>query len=219
MTTINNTQIVIIGFTILKKHFTLLGIAVALLLLVMASFTYPGGTPSNPLTVGYRFTENYISHLLEINALNGQANTARPWAVAGVLLFGITIGLSMVEFAKKIPLKSASVVITYGGLLLTLLGVLVTIPSLHHLVVTLSSIISLIVFFYITVMLIKSKLTTLKVLSVLFLMAHYVACYQFFTRSYLEHLPLMQKIIHISQVFWLLGLRYFTHKQDFEHIT
>jgi len=31
-------------------------------------------------------------------------------------------------------------------------------------------------------------------------------------------MPLVQKITHIVQIVWILGLEYFTVKEDFEHL-
>lgn len=204
--------------TLFKKHFILIGIALSLLFLFLAGQYYPGGTPNNPNAFGYHWTENYISNLLSEQALNGMDNTARPWAIVSVLVYSLALGLFFIQFAQKIPVKSAAMVIQYGGIALTVLAFFIVMPSLHDMMVTISSIFTLVVFFYITVMVLKSRLLVFKLLSVLLLLIHYLACYQYFTRSYLEYLPLMQKIIHLIQLIWVISLHYFTHKKDFEHV-
>lgn len=197
----------------------LIGIAIAILFLFLAGLNYPGGAPNNPASIGYHWTENYISNLLSEHALNGMDNTARPWAIVSVFVYSFTLGLFFIQFSKKIPIKSAAVVIQLGGIALTVLAFFIVVTSLHDMMVTISSIFTLVVFFYITVMVLKSRLLVFKVLSVLFLLIHYLACYLYFTRSYLDYLPLIQKLIHVSQIVWILGLHYFTLKEDFEHIT
>ncbi len=202
-----------------KKHFILIGMTLSLLFLILAGLNYPGGAPNNPVSIGYHWTENYISNLLGKQALNGMDNTARPWAIVSVFVYSFTLGLFFIQFSKKIPMKSAAVVIQYGGVALTALAFFIVVPSLHDVVVTISSIFTLIVFFYITVMVLKSRLLVFKVLSVCFLLLYYFVCYLYFTRSYLNYLPLMQKIIHLVQLIWVISLHYFTLKKDFEHIT
>jgi hypothetical protein len=58
-------------------------------------FVYPGGTNTDPTTVGYSFTENFFSSLGRTVASNGSANT-----VAAILFFTAlaTAGLGLVWF-------------------------------------------------------------------------------------------------------------------------
>ncbi len=203
---------------VFKKNVVLIGLILSVLLLTIAGFNYPGGSPNNTNSIGYSFTENYISNLLEYKALNGLDNDYRLFAVFGVVLMGLTSGLAFVRLSLKVDLKKFSVVFKYLGLLLIFLSSLITIPSLHDLMVTLSSIVTLLILFYVTILLIKSRLILFKYISVLFLICFYGACYMYFTKTGLEYLPLMQKIIHVLEIIWILGLEYFTVKDDFEHI-
>jgi hypothetical protein len=89
---------------------------------------------------------------------------------------------------------------------------------MHDIMVTASSILTLLIFFYITVMVIKSKLSLMKVLSIIFLLTFYFGAYMYFTRSYLEYMPIMQKIIFLMKIVWILSLQYLTRKEDFQYI-
>ena len=203
----------------LNKNIVFIGIALSILCLIVASLYYPGGSPKDPNSIGFQWTENYISDLLDYTAVNGADNPARPFAVVGVLLMGLSTGFAFVRFARKLRLKKLSVVIQYGGLFMIFLCILGAFPSQHDLSVTLGIIINLLVSFYVMVTLLKSRLTVLKVLSVVFLASFYVASYMFGTKTGLEYMPLMQKITHLVQIVWILGLEYFTTKEDFEHLT
>lgn len=202
----------------IKSNFILIGISIGVLLLFIASTQYPGGTSINPNAIGYDWKTNYISDLLNPISVNGENNTARPWAIGGTLFLALSFGLFFVKFSKKIIVKSAVFVIKYLGIGATILAFFTAIPSLHDSMVTISSILTLIIFFYITVFIIKSKLHILKVCSILFLMTFYAGAYMYFTRSYLEFMPIMQKIIFIIKIVWVLVLEYFTRREDFEHI-
>ncbi len=202
----------------LNKNIVFIGIALSILCLIMASYMYPGGSPKDPNSIGFQWTENYISDLLDYKAVNGADNSARPLAVLGALLMGLSVGLAFVRFSRKLRLKSLSVVIKYGGLFLIFLSALGTLPSQHDMTVTLSICVNLLVFFYIMVTLIKSRLTVFKAVSVVFLASFYVAAYMFGTKTGLEYMPLVQKVSHIVQIVWILGLEYFTEKEDFEHL-
>lgn len=203
----------------LNKNIVLIGIALSILCLIVASLNYPGGSLKDPNSIGFQWTENYISDLLDYKAVNGQSNPARPFAVVGVLLMGLSTGFAFVRFARKLRLKKLAVVIKYGGLFMIFLCILGAFPSQHDLSVTLSIIINLLVSFYVMITLLKSRLTVFKVLSVVFLASFYVAAYMFGTKTGLEYMPLVQKITHIIQIVWILGLEYFTTREDFEHLT
>jgi hypothetical protein len=199
----------------LNRNIVLIGITLSILSIVIASLNYPGGSNKDAQSVGFHWTENYISDMLEYKAVNGADNTARPFAVIGVMLMGLSTGVAFVRFARKVVVKQYTVVVQYGGLILILISALGTIPYFHDLSVNLSIFLNLLVFFYITVALMKSPLTLFKVLSVIFLLSFYGAAYMFGARAGLDYMPLVQKITHIIQIVWILGLEYFTRKEDF----
>jgi hypothetical protein len=202
----------------IKKNLILLGIIIAIILLFIATLNYPGGSLKNEFSVGFDWANNYISNLLSPQAVNGMENAARPWAVGGVLFLSASFGLFFMIFSNKIKVKSAAFVIKYCGILATISAFLTVIPSLHDMMIIISSTPTLLIFFYITVFTLKSKLHFLKIYSVLALLLFYVATYMYFTSSYLEYLPIMQKTIHLVQIVWVLVLEYFTKEEDFEHI-
>jgi len=191
---------------------------VGTLLLIISTIYYPGGNSENVNSEGYDWVNNYISNLLRPLAVNGEENTARPIAIFGILLLTASFGFFFVNFARKIKIRSASLVIKYLGLLATTFGFVTVIPSMHDIMVTLSSILTLLIFFYITVIVIKSKLTMMKIMSIVFLLTFYFGAYMYFSRFQLEFMPVMQKIIFVMKIAWVLSLEYLTRKEDFEHI-
>ena len=202
----------------MKKNQIIIGISIAVLFLFLAAIYYPGGSNLDPNSIGYDWKNNYISNLLSPKAINGMDNAARPWAIVGVLFLSASFGFFFYGFSKYIQVKSAANVIKFAGVGSALAGLLVVVPALHDSMVTLSSIMTLVAFFYVTIFTIKSKLSILKILSILFLAIHYFACYMYFTRTFLDYLPIMQKAIHLVQIIWVVGLMYFTNEKDFENI-
>ncbi|MEQ8578618.1 MAG: hypothetical protein RIC57_05760 [Balneola sp.] len=202
----------------IKKYSILVGVMVGTLLLIISTIYYPGGNSENVNSEGYDWVNNYISNLLRPLAVNGEENTARPIAIFGILLLTASFGFFFVNFARKIKIRSASLVIKYLGLLATTFGFVTVIPSMHDIMVTLSSILTLLIFFYITVIVIKSKLTMMKIMSIVFLLTFYFGAYMYFSRFQLEFMPVMQKIIFVMKIAWVLSLEYLTRKEDFEHI-
>lgn len=202
----------------LEKNIVLMGLILSVVLLIIAGIYYPGGSPKDIHSVGYSWTDNYISNLLEYNAVNGMENKTRLLGVFGVVLMGLSSGFAFVRLARKIILKKFSIVIKYVGLLLIVFSILITIPSFHNLMVTLSSTATLLLVFYVTILLLKSKLQILKFTSLSLLIIFYGAAYMYFTKSGVDYLPIVQKIIHILQFIWIVQLEYFTSKTDFDEI-
>lgn len=204
---------------IVKKYSILIGVTIGTFLLILSTFYYAGGSYENVHSDAYDWTNNYISNLLSPVAVNGKENSARPLAILGVLMITASFGFFFVNFARRIKIRSASLVIKYAGISATTLGFITVIPSLHDIMVTLSSMLTLLIFFYITVIMLKSDLTAQKIMSIVFLLTFYGGAYMYFTRFHLEYMPIMQKIIFAMKIAWVLSLEYFTQKEDFEHIT
>lgn len=201
-----------------KKYSILIGIIVGTLLLIVSTIYYPGGTYENINSEGYDWANNYISNLLRPLAVNGEENTARPFAIFGVLFLTASFGIFFVNFSNRIKIRSASLVIKYLGIMATIFGFITVVPAMHDIMVTLSSILTLLIFFYISVMVVKSKLTLMKIMSIVFLLTFYFGAYMYFSRYQLEYMPIMQKIIFTMKITWVLSLEYLTRKEDLEHI-
>jgi len=79
-----------------------------------------------------------------------------------------------------------------------------------------ASILGLVSFFYITVLIFKSRLHALKVFSFIGLLLAYGCNFIYYTRTNLEWLPVLQKVTLLASILWILALEYFTEKADFE---
>jgi hypothetical protein len=204
--------------TFLHKNSVLIGITLSLSAIFIAAMLYPGGTANDPSASGYSFSENYISNLLEYRALNGKENLARPWAMVGAMLMGVTTGLAFLRFGRKVDQKKYAIPLNLFSFALIIVNVFIVVPSLHDLMVTLGSILTLLIFFYATVVLVKSRLTVLKVLSVLCLVFFYGAAFMYYSRTALAYMPIVQKLIHVLQIIFILGIDYYTAKPDFAQV-
>ncbi|OYU94655.1 MAG: hypothetical protein CFE21_15370 [Bacteroidetes bacterium B1(2017)] len=202
----------------LNKHLVLLGLLLSMLFIAIAMLVYPGGSIIDKQASGYSFSQNYISNLLEYTALNGRDNTARPFGVIGVVLMGVFTGLAFVRFANKVDIKKYSLPIMYFGFCLMLFSSLISIPAQHDLMITISSVFTLLVVFYSSILLLKTKLMPLKILSISMLLFLYAMVYMYFTQTGLVYLPILQKWMHILQFIWLLNLEYATKQSDFEQV-
>ena len=199
----------------LKKHSILLGIIIAMILLFVATLQYPGGSQHSTTSVGYDWRNNYLCNLFSVNAVNGAPNTSRPWAVAGMLFLSVSFGLFFFGFSNKIPARGAAKIVRYCGVGAMVFAFLVATPY-HDPMVTIAGTLALISMFYITVFIFKSRLHLFKVLSVICLLVFYCCNYIYYTRSYLDILPVMQKVLFALAITWVLSLQYFTTAADFQ---
>lgn len=199
----------------LKKHSILIGILLSIVLLLIATLYYPGGSQQDKGSIGYDWKNNYLSNLFSPKAVNGAANTAQPWAVAGMLFLCSSFALFFIEFSKRIPTKGAAGIIKYfgfGGMLSAFL----TVTPYHDIMITLAATLMLVSMFYITIFVFKSKRVFFKILSVVCLLIYYCCLYIYYTRSYLEILPIVQKLNLLVGIIWMICLHYFTTKNDFQ---
>lgn len=194
----------------------LYGLLAALALLFTATQFYPGGNQYDAHTTAWSWQHNYISNLFGKQGINGQPNHAQPWAIAAMLTLSLSMAVFFIQFAQKIPTKSASRMIQYfgaGGMLFTFLVV----TPWHDAMITVAVTLTLVAIFYITVLTFKTKRHLLKLLCVLCMLIAYITDYVYYTQSNLLILPTLQKLTLLTIVGWALGMHYFTSKGDYEN--
>ncbi|MBB2146351.1 hypothetical protein GM921_12690 [Pedobacter sp. LMG 31464] len=201
----------------LKKHLILLGVIISMSLLVIATLNYPGGSTFDKTSIGYNWGKNYISNLFGEKAVNGLDNTGRFWAVGGMMFLSASFALFFIEFSKKISAKGAAKVIKYIGAISMVFTFLIATP-LHDIMVIIASTLFLVGMFYITVFVLKSRLHLLKVLCVFCLLVFYSTLYLYGIGDFRSFLPILQKVTFAISILTILGLEYFTQKEDFQHI-
>lgn len=200
----------------LKKYIVLAGILISVTLLLIATAVYPGGSLNNKNSVGFQWSQNFISNLFSAKAVNGEDNTARVWAVAGMILLSASFAVFFVRFSKKIPNKGAALVIKYLGAGNMLFNCLIATP-LHDLMVVIASTLLLVSLFYITVFIFMTKLHWLKLTCVACMLLYYCTMF-LYGSQFRGPLPVMQKSAFLSSILLILLLEYFTTAADFAHI-
>ncbi|WP_139112899.1 hypothetical protein [Mucilaginibacter sp. PPCGB 2223] len=202
----------------MRKNLILLGTLTGIILLAVAMLCYPGGSPPDAHSVGYSFWHNYMSNLFSPKAMDGADNLARPWASAGMFFLALSFGYFFIKFSKNIDNKGASKVIRYCGVAAVICTFL-TVTPLHDAMLPILSTLTLIACFYITVFIFKTKLHLFKVFSVVMMLLFYASVYLYFSSTYLDILPVIQKLSAIINIAWVLCLEYFTDRRDFEGVT
>jgi hypothetical protein len=200
----------------IKKYSVLIGVVISLILMIIAISIYPGGSMYDKNSIGFNWTKNFISNLFATKALNGSENPSRIWAYLGMIFLPISYAIFFIHMSKKMPEKNAASILKYGGAANILFMVLIVTP-LHDLMLNIS-----ISFFWtcivvITVFVMKTKLYLFKFLCVICLVIFYYSLYLWGTNNW-GLLPIMQKVNFINSTLLILGLEYFTKREDFAHI-
>lgn len=198
----------------LQKHPVAVGISISILLLIVATFYYPGGSQFEKNSVGFDWANNYLCNLFNEKAVNGMDNPSRYIAMVGMLFLCASFALFFARFSKKIPRKKDANIIQYSGIG-SMFCTFMLITPYHDLMTILASTFGLITLFYIMVFTFKSRLTFLKYLSVLCLVILYLNNYIYYTQNGLAWLPILQKISLLTLIGWLLGLEYWASKENF----
>ncbi|MES2655023.1 MAG: hypothetical protein V4620_05500 [Bacteroidota bacterium] len=201
----------------LKKHSILSGVTLSVFLMLIATMVYPGGSIFNYNSIGFNWSENFISNLFEAKAINGSDNASRPWATVGMIFLSISFALFFIDFSKKIPIQNAANVVKYLGAAGMLFTFLIATP-LHNIMVIIASILFLVSIFYITVFILKSQLHFLKLLCVLYLLVFYSTLFMYGSSYFREYLAIIQKVLFASTIVLILVLHYFTNTKNFEHL-
>ena len=200
----------------IKKYSVLIGVVLSLILMIIATSIYPGGSMFDKNSIGFDWTKNFISNLFATKALNGSENSSRIWACLGMIILPFSYAIFFSNMSKKIPEKNVAYVLKYGGAINILCMVLIVTP-LHDLMLNISITLFWTCIFIVTVFILKTRLHLFKFFCVVCLVIFYYSIYLWAINEW-DLLPTMQKINFINSTLLILGLEYFTKQKDFAHI-
>ena len=185
-------------------------------LLIIATLLYPGGSIVDKDSTGFNWSKNFVSNLFAAKAMNGSENPSRIWAIVGMAFHSVGYGIFFINMSKKLPHRHSSDVLKYIGVVNMLFSFLVA-TSLHDIMVTISSTLSMIGLFYITVFILKTKLQLFKFCCIICLLTFYYTLYLYGAGNW-GLLAIMQKVSFIFSMLLVLGIEYFTKVDDFKQI-
>jgi len=200
----------------IKKYSVLICVVISVILIVIATLVYPGGSFLDKNSIGFDWTKNFISNLFAAKAINGSENTSRIWALIGMAIHSVGYGIFYINSSKKMPSKQASIVLKYIGVANILFTFLIATP-LHDLMIIISSTLFLMGLFYLTVYILKTRLHFLKISCIISLLIFYFTLYLYGSGNW-GLLAIMQKVSFICSMLLVLGIEYFTKLEDFNLI-
>ena len=200
----------------IKKHSVLICMVISVILMVIATFVYPGGSLLDKNSIGFDWSKNFFSNLFAAKAINGSENTSRIWAIIGMAFHSVGYGIFFINTSKKISAGHAATILKLIGAANILFSFLIATP-LHDIMVTISSTLFLIGLFYVTVFILKTKLHLFKFFCIICLLTFYYTLYLYGSGDW-GLLAIMQKVSFISSMLLVLGLEYLTKQEDFKQI-
>ena len=187
-----------------------------MILIVIASLLYPGGSLSDKNSIGFGWSKNFLSNLFATKGINGAENPGWIWALVGMAFHSVGYGLFFINMSKKISSKPWTNILKTIGIANLIFIFLIATP-LHDLG-TISIVLTLTGLFIITGFILKSKLLLLKFCCIICLLTYY---YFFFVFGFgnLSSSVIMQKVYIVCSMLLVLALEYFTKHEDFKEIT
>lgn len=199
----------------IKNYFVLISLAISVILIVLASFFYPGGSLPDKNSVGFDWSKNFISNLFDSKAINGSENPGRIWATIGMAFHSVGYGIFFINMSKKISLSQWAKSLKFIGAANILFIFLIATPL--HDVGVISIVLTLFGLFTVTVFILKSELHFLKYCCIICLLPYYVFFFVF-GFGYMDLAVIMQKVYIISSILLVLVLEHFTKPEDFKQI-
>ena len=182
--------------------FPVFGMGIFILLYILAALVYPGGSGSILSQHGFSFWNNYLCDLLDFYAVNGEVNTARILARIGLFVLCISLIILWYHLPKLFVIKSVNLIIMKICGILALITILFLAIGTHDLIVRIAGVLGVIAFITSFIELFKNSFYKLAAFGIFCLIIFLINYYIYETGSYLETLPVIQKITFLVYILW-----------------
>ena len=112
----------------IKKHLVLICLGISVILIIIATTVYPGGSIQDKNSIGFQWSKNFISNLFVAKALNGSENSSRIWAIIGMVFQSVGYGVFFINMSKKFSLRHVSTILKIIGFANILFSFLIVTP-------------------------------------------------------------------------------------------
>ena len=167
---------------------------------------YPGGSQVDANAIGFDWVNNYWCNLTSKNALNGDHNPARPVAIFAMITLCSSLLVFFIQFAKTFIRNKHWKQFVIMCSSLSMFSAALIFTALHDAMTILSSLFGMFVMFAMIKALYKSNLRFYKITGVLCILLLALNNYIYYSRQYIELLPLLQKITFAIVLVWILSL-------------
>jgi hypothetical protein len=190
-----------------RSHITLLpvyGICLFIILYIIATLLYPGGSDVDKLARDFSWLNNYWCELMASYARNGDINTARPVALTAMAVLCISLGLFWynTSFLFK-PRTAARYIVRYAGIL-SMITVVFLFTREHDTVMNISGTLGVIAIAVTIAGLYKNKMRSLVIYAIVCLLLIVLNNYIYYTGQFFYALPVVQKITFLIILLWFV---------------
>ncbi len=182
----------------------ILGVLLFVVLYVVATFLYPGGSQIDRNAVGFSWTNNYWCNLLNDNAINGQPNAAKPIALTGLFVLCLTLSIFWFIFPTQINIsKNLQRTIQDSGILAMTVALFLFTHLNHDLITNLASTFGAIATIGTFIGLYKNKLFGLFAFGLLNILLVSLNNLCYYNKALIVYLPVIQKISFATFLIWI----------------
>lgn len=179
------------------------GIALFILLYIIAATLYPGGSQADPTVKGFSWVNNYWCNLLNQNAINGLPNPARPAAITGMIILCFSLSFFWFVFPQYIECKkSVRMGIQISGTL-SMIATLFLFTALHDAIINIAGFFGLIAILGTFAGLYKRRWRYLLYFGIFNLLLIALNNYVYYTKGLIVYLPVIQKVSFVSFLSWI----------------
>lgn len=174
------------------------------LLYYIATRYYPGGSHYNTREAGFSWIHNYWCNLLDERSINGMPNTARPIALAAMLVLCVSLAIFWWQFPNHTRLrKPYRLSIQIFGSLAMINALLLLTPLNHDLVINISSGFGLLATLGTMIGLYRNGWRLLFYFGLFNLGMVIANNILYYNSGLAEYLPVVQKISFFSFLLWI----------------
>jgi hypothetical protein len=179
------------------------GIVLFLILYVIATVFYPGGSQADMNATGFSWVNNYWCNLLNEVAMNGQLNSARPIALFAMGVLSCSLALFWIIFPSFTDFNIRSgLVMKVAGILTMVIGMF-SFTQYHDMVINLATFIGLIPMTFTFVGLYRAGWRKLYWGGLFILVLIVLNNILYYSEGLLHFLPVFQKFTFLYFLSWI----------------
>jgi uncharacterized membrane protein HdeD (DUF308 family) len=192
----------------------LLGICLYILIYLVATYLFPGGSDFDKSALGFSWRHNYWCELLAEKAPNGAVNTARPVAIFGMFVLAASLIMFWYLFSILFTDKGR-LLIRYTGLLSMVIA-LFLFAGPHDLVMIVSGLLGLFALAMCLVILYRQKKYWLVFIGWFCIGLCALNNYIYYTGVGFNNLAFIQKITFVFFFYWFIAVNFYMFRMKKE---
>jgi hypothetical protein len=193
----------------LKLMTPIIGTVIFVILYIVSTLFYPGGSQANTNSMGFSWKDNYWCNLLNDKAINGQTNYAQPIALSAMIILCFTLIFFWLQFPKYTTLSAKyKLAIKGSGTLAMIIGFFLSTDIDHDLITNLASLFGVIAMIGTFTGLIKNGWKSLYYFGLVNILFFGLNFFLYHNINYSSYLPLVQKITFATFLIWICLINY-----------